>query len=293
MKKVLKFIYNIIPFKKQFFSFLRNNLKFIPSFYHHLTFKGTFEVCIEEKNNFFKMFHYGYMLENEVFWLGIPNGWEKESTKLWIELSKQSNTILDIGSNTGLYALISKSVNPQANVFAFEPVDRVYKKLIKNIELNHYNITAIKKAASNSDGKAVIYDTDAEHLYSVTVNKNLTPGIKDVFETKIDVIKLSTFIKENNIQGIDLIKLDVETHEPQVLEGMEEFLKLFKPTLLIEVLEEEDGKKIEAILNDLDYLYFNINEKTGPHLVQHIGKSDDFNYLVCSENTAKQLGIIK
>lgn len=217
MKKVLKSIYNIIPFKKLLFRVVRDRFKIIPSFYEHLTFKGIFKVCIEGQRNCFKMLHYGYLLENEVFWHGIPAGWEKESTNLWIELSKNSKTILDIGSNTGLYALISKSVNPDSEVYAFEPVDRVYKKLVKNIELNNYNITTIKKAASNSDGTAVIYDTDAEHSYSVTVNKNLTPGDKDVRETKIDIIKLSTFIKERNIQKIDLIKLDVETHEPQVL----------------------------------------------------------------------------
>ena len=37
--------------------------------------------------------------------------------------------------------------------------------------------TCIKKAASNSDGKAIIYDTPSAHTYSVTVNSNRTGAL--------------------------------------------------------------------------------------------------------------------
>ena len=71
------------------------------------------------------MRHYGFQLENEIFWSGLTNGWEKISTRLWIELSKNSKVIFDIGANTGIYSLVSKSINPTSQVFAFEPVKRV------------------------------------------------------------------------------------------------------------------------------------------------------------------------
>ena len=35
------------------------------------------------------------------------------------------------------------------------------------------------------------------------------------------------------------MKIDVETHEPAVLKGMGEYLRSFRPTMLIELLNDE------------------------------------------------------
>jgi ribosomal protein L11 methylase PrmA len=99
---------------------------------------------------------------------GIKDGWEKVSTGLWIKLCRESEVIIDIGANTGVYSLIAKTVNPGAKVFAFEPVERVFEKLQGNCRLNNYDIGCFKKAVSNYSGKAKIYDTAGEHIYSVT-----------------------------------------------------------------------------------------------------------------------------
>lgn len=288
MRKIIKHLYEILPFKQQVFSVLK--LLHLPSsVYRHLHFKGVFKVKF--KTFSFLIRHYGFQLENEIYWNGLENGWEKISTRIWIELSKKSEVILDIGANTGIYSLISKSVNPSSKVYAFEPVKRVYEKLCDNNTLNNYDISCFELAASDKDGEAVIYDTPTPHIYSVAVNKNIS-GLSNTIETKIKTIKLSTFIKENNLRKIDLIKIDVETHEPEVLYGMGEYLSLYKPTLLIEILNNEVGDKVQTLIKDIDYLYFNIDEINPPKRVDRIVKSDFYNYLICSPQTAKHLKLI-
>lgn len=131
-----------------------------------------------------------------IFWSGLTNGWEKESINLWIQLCKNATTIVDVGANTGIYSLIAKTLNPNAMVFAFEPVSRVYQKLKENIQLNKFDIIALEVALSNSDGTATIYDTDSEHTYSVTVNKNMFSSDTHVLATTIQTIQLDTFIKK-------------------------------------------------------------------------------------------------
>jgi len=288
MKNFIKSLYSKLPFKKQFFFVLRY-LKLPESVYKHLYFKGVFNVKFSKYH--FLIRHYGFQLENEIFWNGLTNGWEKISTRLWIELSKDANVILDIGANTGIYSLVSKSINPSAKVYAFEPVKRVYEKLCSNNVLNGFDIHCYELAISNNDGTAIIYDTLTPHIYSVAVNKNIS-GLKDTIVTEIKTQKLSTFIKQEYITGIDLIKIDVETHEPEVLEGMECYLKLYKPTLLIEVLNNEVGYKIQQLVNGIDYLYFNIDEFNEPKLVDSIVKSDYYNYLICSPVIARKLKLI-
>lgn len=290
MKILLKKVYNIIPWKQKLFYALKSVWRPPESIYRHLHFVGIFTVFIE-KDKSFKIKHYGYQIENEIFWGGIKHGWEKESINLWIKLCEDANVVLDIGANTGVYSLLAKALNPRAKVFAFEPVARVFKKLEDNIALNHFDIVPVEKAASNFNGSAIIYDTPSEHVYSVAVNKNLTSAGTKVIETSINTTTLNSFLEENTITHVDLVKIDVETHEPEVLEGFSDFLFQCKPSILIEVLTNDVGDKIDLLFKGSGYLYFNINESGGIRQVKKITKSDYYNYLLCSEETASKLGL--
>ena len=291
MKKLLKKIYNLIPYKKNLFTLIKLFWIPPPSIYQHLHFIGPITVSVNKLKSF-KINHYGFQIENEIFWTGLNNGYEKESLKIWIKLCEKCDTIIDIGANTGVYSLIAKSINSNANVYAFEPVNRVYKKLVNNLKLNNYDIIAIEKAISNKNGIGIIYDTLTDHIYSVTVNKNLThPGTK-VVETTINTITLDSFIKNNFIKEVSLLKIDVETHEAEVLEGFKEYLYIYTPTILIEILNDEVGKKVQDLMNGLEYLYFNIDEKIGARRVELISKLEYNNYLLCNSSMATNLGLL-
>jgi FkbM family methyltransferase len=292
MKQVIRSVYKKLPYKKPFFGLLKNFVAPGENVYKHLHFEGDFKVQIDESHSFL-MRHYGFELENTLFWEGISKGWEKTSISLWIELVKKSNVIFDIGANTGVYSLIAKSLNPQSQVYAFEPVKRVYEKLEYNNRLNDYNIVCFEYAVSDTDGTATIYDTPTEHVYSVTVNKNLSELNTEVIPTEIKVRRLDSLIEETNVEKIDLIKIDVETHEPEVLEGLGKYLDEFKPTMLIEVLNDEVGEKIEALVKGSDYIYFNLDEKSDSvRKVERITKSDFYNYLICSKEVAKEIKLL-
>ena len=100
-------------------------------------------------------------------------------------------------------------------------------------------------------------------------------------------------MKKNKIQSVDLIKLDVETFEPEVIEGFRKYLPVFKPTFLIEILTEEAAEKLQVLFKGLGYLYFNIDDKNDKLSQKEIiTKSDYFNYLFCSEKKARELKLI-
>lgn len=289
--KVLKKLYDAVPFKRTLFSALKTVWSPGENIYRHLHFKGIFEVTVDREASF-RIKHHGFLIENEVFWSGLEKGHEKVSYDLWKKLVRNSRVILDVGANTGIYSLIANALNPEAKIFAFEPVKRVFEKLEENRRLNGFGFMPIEKALSNYDGDAVIFDTEAEHTYSVTVNKNLKSADR-MIETAIRVERLDTFIEVAGLDGIDLMKVDVETHEPEVLEGMGEYLRKFAPPMLIEILTDEIGQKVEDLVSNNGYYYFNIDERAGSiRKVEHIGKSDQWNYLLCSPDTAKQLGLV-
>lgn len=275
MKKILKLIYQKIPFKKEFYSALKQFWKPNSNIYKHLHFTGEFDVKVDDKH-YFKLYHTGSEIENIIFWEGLYNNWEKETLKIWIKLCQKSEIIFDIGANTGVYALLAKSVNPQSKVFAFEPHQKFFPFLVKNNDINSYDIHCIPKAISNHNGEVTLDD------YSLY-------GNKIVFE----YITLDTFIEQHQLSKIDLMKIDVEKHEPQVLEGFQKYLREFKPTMIIEVLNQEVANKMNYYLNGLDYLYFNIDDKKGTiRQTDVIEKSDFWNYLVCNYENAKYLSLI-
>lgn len=292
MKTLLKSIYRNIPFKKELFSAIKFFVRPSENIYKHLHFVGDFTVKIDPKHKF-RIRNYGYEVENSLFWAGVGSGWESVSLSLWTELAKDSEVIFDIGANTGVYSLLAKSINKEAKVYAFEPVERVFKKLLHNIEMNGYDVSCSDYAASNENGTATIYDTLADHVYSVTVNKNLNRADVAVTPTEIKTVRLDTFIEQHNVKKIDLIKLDVETFEGEVLEGFSSYLQEFKPTMLVEILNDEVGQKVQDLVENLNYLYFNIDDiRHSIRQTDKLTKSDYFNYLLCDEETAAKLKLL-
>ncbi len=292
MRRFFKWFYNAVPFKKYIFTVLKYFFKLSPNTYRHLHFKGDFKVVIDKDHNFL-MWHYGYLVENEIFWGGLfNNAWEVTSLKYWTELCKNSNYIIDAGANTGIYSLIAKEVNPRATVVAFEPLKSVQAMLQKNIQLNNYDILCVDKALSSVDGEALIYDDlSSDHSYAATVNVNLRPNNSKVGGAKIKTIKLETFIEEQCIERIDLIKIDVETHEPELLEGFGKYLEQFEPTMLIEILDDNIAAKVQGMIKDIPYLYYNINEQKGARKMETLSKSDGYNFLICKKEIAVKLGL--
>jgi len=280
MKKILHKIYQAIPFKREIYLVLRKFIKLPHRWYQHFYFKGVFPTKINSSS--FLMMNYGYQfhVENEYFWGGIHNGWEKVSTDLWIQLCEDADVVFDIGANTGCFSLIAKTLRPDAKIYAFEPMEGILKKLRYNMELNHYDVHVEPKALSNYDGKATIYPTSLDHVYSVTVNTNMFAD-QQVHKVTIPTCRLDHFIEQHQIKKIDLMKIDVETHEPEVLEGMGKYLKEMRPNMLIEIQTSEIGEKIEKLIEGIGYVFYNIHEEKGVRKVTSLTKSDWLNYLIC------------
>jgi FkbM family methyltransferase len=284
MKKLLKRIYHLIPFKKPLFLLIRP-IRLPQKIYQHLYFKGVFTVPVNTSS--FKIYHNGYPIENELFWAGFKR-WEARSLQLWADLAAKSNTILDVGANTGVYSLLAGAVNPEASIFAFEPLRTVYSQLKQNVSINKFIIKPFEIAMSNQNGEMSFF-ADKEFSYSGSLNRN--HDLENTMELKVKSETLDHFISRMKIAP-DLVKIDVERHEPEVLEGFMGHINKHHPTMLIEVLDENIGEKIRELLKGSGYIYFSINDKTQEmKRMDQMGKSEDFNVLVITEEKAASVGL--
>ena len=279
MKNLAKKVYSKLPFKKQVFSLAKRIVVPSERVFRHLHFTGDFRVHVGRGRSF-RIHHYGYEIENTLFWKGIDGGWESLALTIWATLCERSNIIFDVGANTGVYSLIAKAVNPHAKVCALEPVARVYEKLVANCRLNGYDVVCLEVAASDENGTATVYDASGDNPYSSTFHRDIFSDAEMV-PSEVVVKRLATVLDEVGLNSIDLMKIDVEGHEPEVLSGLDDRLETVRPIMLIEVLTDEIGRRVVGILNDKAYRFFYIDERENKLVETEVTRRESYNYLAC------------
>ncbi|MGD9693885.1 MAG: FkbM family methyltransferase [Phycisphaerales bacterium] len=236
------------------------------SVWRHLHFEGVIDASLPN-GQAVKLHHFGALVENEIFWTRRPGGVEWASMELWMRLCPHARCIVDIGANSGIYALYAKAINPSARVLAIEPLPGVLTRLVQNVRANDLDIDVVPCALSDADGVAIVYEPEgASHVYSVTVNDNLNDDDAPVVASRVMTRRFDSLAVDLGIDlgdGPFLMKLDVETHEPAVLDGLGRFLKKGRPILQVEVLNDDVADSIQQILGALDYRFFDIDDATG------------------------------
>jgi FkbM family methyltransferase len=178
-------------------------------------------------------------------------------------LVKPGDVVFDIGANIGAHTLgMAQSVGPQGRVFAFEPVDFAYEKLCRNLALNP--ALAARTFPQQTLLAASVSDRSEPQIYaswplenSGTVHPKHRGQLASTVRANVDT--LDSFVAGNRIERLDLIKMDVDGHELPVLQGANETLRRFRPTLVMEMspyIHAEHNNsfaKFVALLKSLSY----------------------------------------
>ncbi|MDX5477868.1 MAG: FkbM family methyltransferase, partial [Cyclobacteriaceae bacterium] len=167
-------------------------------------------------------------------------------------------------ANTGVYSILSKTVNPKSNVFSFEPQPNIFEILQINNRINGYDINCVSLALSNEAGNLPYYNTGELTFSSLNTTHgslNKEWRTKHQTSTTVGVQRLDDFIASKKIANVELIKIDVETLEPQVLEGYGAFLQIHQPIILLEIQNKEIGHKVAEFFDKEHYTFFWVNEE--------------------------------
>ena len=197
----------------------------------------------------------------------INNNYEKE-LNIIDRFSDKSKNALDIGVYRGVYSL--KLSQNFKQIHAFEPNPLLFpylndnlKKIIKNINL--YNLALSDKSGETELKLPVrsrsIFKDNIEELYQLGAASIHPENEFENFEkVQVKVEKLDNILIEN----IGFIKIDVEGHELEVIEGAKETIIKNKPVLLIEIEKRHSKKPVEETIgkiNNLEYDCFFVKDK--------------------------------
>lgn len=191
---------------------------------------------------------------------------EAQDLRVFLPLANASHTIVDIGANTGLYSILTGKFAPHTTTYALEPYHVNYKRLEKNIVINHLqNVVAMNIALGDESGNvefSVPKDDMISEVASMvsTFPPSMYPNLQ-WSKVAVEMLTLDAFAQRIG-KKIDLIKCDVETYEMSVFKGADEVLRTHRPAILFEsFLDDERKIFFNDILLKYDYhVYYLLKE---------------------------------
>lgn len=166
-----------------------------------------------------------------------------------VEKKINSGFILDIGANIGNHTIYFLKNKHAKKVFCFEPVKDTFDILKKNIEINelHAKVQLFNTGVGEKSGNAILKHYNINNIGTAQLDFNESGDIPII---SIDDLKIN--------ENVDFIKIDVEGFELNVVKGMIETLKQFKPLIMIEI-RDFLFNDIDNILASIGYEHYTID----------------------------------
>lgn len=137
--------------------------------------------------------------------------------------------VLDVGANNGRYGEKVMSLQPNARVFAFEPHPDTFERLQEAAE--KHGFLAVNVGCGDMRTEMTLYDyPDAAGTEHASLHEQVFTGIHESQPAghRIQIIVLDDFAAENNLEYVDLLKIDVEGNELAVLKGFQRHISAGK-----------------------------------------------------------------
>lgn len=219
-------------------------------------------------------------VSNQIYWRGW-SGYEPETVPLFFRLAATAAVTLDVGAYVGFYTLLAAHANPAGRVYAFEPHSGIYERLLRNVAINGLkNVRCVASAVGETDGTADFFHVATAMPTSSSLSYEFMKTADGLHRTPVPVLTLDRFVADNELDRVDLLKIDTESTEPDVLRAMVATLRRDHPAIVCEVLRGRGAEgPLGEILRPLGYRYYLLTP-SGPVPKDEIrGDPAWFNYL--------------
>ena len=180
--------------------------------------------------------------DNKLYIPDSDNWWWREGyeNKQFLETMKHvpnKGVAIDVGAHVGIWT--RRLAKIFTKVHAFEPVPdhvecwKVNTQTYKNVFLEQVALSNIAKTSKMKQTK------HNSGVSSLVYKPNL-------LKTSVEIKVLTQTLDSFNLTNVDFIKIDVERHELEVLEGAENTINTYYPVIFVEIDDSERKKPINA-----------------------------------------------
>jgi len=187
----------------------------------------------------------------------LEPGINKLITRIVIELDNQKDSgwFFDVGANVGLYSWEVCKVSPHRKILAFEPDPEniiLFEKTLNGA--NFQNVEICKCALSNQLAEVSFFQDNLTSATGCVAGKD-KPWIEQYLNGSANEIRVKTETLDSVVRqdrSPSLIKIDVEGHEVEVLQGARNTLSEAKPLMIIESFPPKQSTVL-SLLDELGY----------------------------------------
>ena len=166
--------------------------------------------------------------------------------------SKKIKTIIDLGANIGSETIRFAINHPESNIFSVEAQVDNFSILKLNVEKNKFkNIKLYNRAAYSEDGiELTLFNC------SSGANRNEAFSIKEatsnITKEIVSSISINQILSENNLNEIDILKIDIEGAEKYLFSNESNLDWLNKTNCLIfECPDSDEPFTTQLIYNQI------------------------------------------
>ena len=174
-------------------------------------------------------------------------------------IKKNDPVIFDVGANVGDITAKYLECFPQATLYAFEPFPDSFN-LLSSRFLNNNNVCCIQKAASSTEGPKQFFvnkNVDTNSLLP-PIKSGLTSDaqVKNISSITVSSIVLDDFCTIENINHIDILKMDIQGGEYDALNGLKKLLQTSSIDLIYSEVYFVEQYKEQPLFHDISKLLF-------------------------------------
>jgi len=195
-------------------------------------------------------YKYGYLAFKDKegcthFFNSNPNTYQEYVNDEFRNYVVPKTNILDIGSNIGIFTVSFAQIASDCKIHSFEAVSTTRKLLTKSVELNKLENIQLYNFGLSDENKTVTINIDCDNLGNSSISQNLheidkmkNVHLRNVKKKKIEVKKLDDL----KIDNISFIKIDIQEHELEFLNGAKETLKNNNATVILEIPRRNENE---------------------------------------------------
>jgi FkbM family methyltransferase len=188
----------------------------------------------------------------QLYWCG-EQGWEPELLPWWRAFCRRSTSVLELGTNVGWFAVQGGRAAPDARYVAVEPHPVSAEVCRTHLALNAVTSVEVVEAAAVADSRVpsveLLVPSDQAATPTIAFLAADTELPEEMARDVRAVLQVAAVDVRRLLDGVDLIKMDVEGQEHVLLAAMRDHLRAIRPPLFVEVLP--GTAQLRALLADL------------------------------------------
>ena len=169
--------------------------------------------------------------------------------------------VVEVGSNQGLHAVPLAKMVPAGKLIGFEPQRLIFQQLNCNLSLNNItNAYVYRRGVGAENGSMLIDDSHMDHTEQMNYGAfSLQEGYNyeqdfpyERWKTEVPIVALDSFAPVQDLERLDVLKIDVEGAEVGVLQGANATIMRHRPVIFMETNAPHFDEQLQ-VMRSMDY----------------------------------------